>query len=258
MPWAPDNPCRSCAASDTQLPLLLPECASDCRFRIKPFVRFLASPASTWLIHRFGDPGAEYSQSDEMGGVSRKERLLVSRALRCISVLVIFTVGALYSIDGDVFHPHGNPLLYAIATSWLVSITVAFPTSAFFRLNPKLLPLARWENDGEVYDRRSVRAFRWVLLQSPLGWINPSLYLNGSRTDCNRLLGEMNGGEGVHWITGFLASILGVSYLVHDHAVYGYVMLLVRIPFDLYPIMLLRRNRGRVSRLLRRQPRTSR
>ena len=68
----------------------------------------------------------------------------------------------------------------------------------------------------------------------------------------------MNGGEGVHWITGFLASILGVSYLVHDHAVYGYVMLLVRIPFDLYPIMLLRRNRGRVSRLLRRQPRTSR
>jgi hypothetical protein len=192
-----------------------------------------------------------------MGEVSPKERLLVSRALRCLAVLVIFTVGALYSIKGDVFHPRGNPLLYAIATSWLVSITIAFPTSAFFRVNPKLLPLASWENDGEVYDRRSVRAFRWVLLQSPLGWINPSLYLSGSRTDCNRLLGEMNGGEGVHWITCFLTSILGVSYLVHDHALYGYAMLLVRIPFDLYPIMLLRRNRGRVCRLLRRQLRAS-
>ena len=63
-----------------------------------------------------------------------------------------------------------------------------FPTSAFFRVNPKLLPLARWENDGEVYDRRSVRAFRWVLLQSPLGWINPSLYLSGNRSDLDRLL----------------------------------------------------------------------
>jgi hypothetical protein len=193
-----------------------------------------------------------------MGGVSpTTERLLVLRGLRSVSLLVIFTFGALYSIDGDLFHPHGNPLLYAIAASWLVSITLAFPTSAFFRVNPKLLPLARWENDGEVYDRRSVRAFRWVLLRSPLGWINPSLYLSASRTDLTRLLKEMRGGEGVHWITCLLAGILGVLYLAGDHAVYGYVMLLVRIPFDLYPVMLLRRNRGRVSRLLRRQLCTS-
>ena len=169
-----------------------------------------------------------------MGRVSPTERLLVLRALRSVSLIVIFTVGALYSIDGDVSRPHGNPLLYAIAMSWLISIVVALPTSAFFRVNPKLLPLARWENDGEVYDRRSIRAFRWVLLQSPLSWINPNLHLSASRTDWDRLLREMNGSEGVHWITCFLASILGVSYLVADHAVYGYVMLLVRIPFDLY------------------------
>jgi hypothetical protein len=193
-----------------------------------------------------------------MGGVSpARERQLVLRGLRSVSLLVILTVGALYLVHGDLFHPHGNPLLYAIATSWLVSITVAFPTSAFFRMNPKLLPLARWEKHGEVYDRSSVRAFRWVLFHSPLGWINASLYLSGSRTDLNRLLKEMRGGEGVHWITCFLAGILGVSYLVRDHAVYGYLMLLVRIPFDLYPVMLLRGNRGRVCRLLRRQLRTS-
>jgi hypothetical protein len=46
--------------------------------------------------------------------------------------------------------------------------------------------------------------------------------------------------------------MLAISYLLHDHAVYGYVMLLVRIPFDLYPIMLQRRNRGRVWRVLER------
>jgi len=189
--------------------------------------------------------------------VSPTERLLALRALRSVSLLVIFTVGALYSIDGRVFRPHGNPLLYALAMSWLIAFAVALSASAFFRMNRTLFPLARWENDGEVYDRRSVRAFRWVLRQSPLGWINPNLHLSGSRTDWDRLLREMNAAEGVHWITCVLASLLGVSYVVGGHAVYGYVILLVRIPFDLYPIMLQRRNRGRVNRLLRRQLRAS-
>jgi hypothetical protein len=194
--------------------------------------------------------------SDEMGRLSPSDRLAPLRALRSVSLLAILTVGALYSIDGDVSRPHGNPLLYAIAMSWLISITVALPTSAIFRVHSKLLPLARWENDGEVYDRRSIRAFRWLLLQSPLGWINGNLQLR-SRHDWDRLLTEMIGSEAVHWITGSLATILGISYLVGGHGVYGYVMLLVRIPFDLYPVMLLRRNRGRVYCLLRRQQRTS-
>lgn len=184
------------------------------------------------------------------------DRLAVLRALRSVSLLAILTFGALYSIDGDVSKPHGNPLLYAIAISWLMSITIGLPASIIFRVNPKLLPLARWENDGEIYDRTSIQAFRWVLLRPPLGWINGNLQLRG-RTDWHRLLTEMKGSEAVHWITCVLASILGLSYLADGHRVYGYVLLLVRIPFDLYPVMLLRRNRGRVCRLLRRQLRTS-
>ena len=96
-----------------------------------------------------------------------------------------------------------------------------------------------------------------MLLHSPLGWINPNFPLGTSRTDCERLLREMNVSEGVHWLTCFLSSILAISFLVGDYAVYGYVMLLVRIPFDLYPIMVQRRNRGRVCRVLSRQLRTS-
>jgi hypothetical protein len=90
-----------------------------------------------------------------------------------------------------------------------------------------------------------------------LGWINPALRLGVSRTDWERLLREMNVAEGMHWLTCFLSSILAISYLVGDYAVYGYVMLLVRVPFDLYPIMLQRWNRGRVCRVLSRQLQTS-
>jgi hypothetical protein len=177
--------------------------------------------------------------------------------MRSVLLIVIFTVGALYSLGRDFYPPRGSPLIDAIAMSWLIAITFALPISAIFKVNTKLFSLARWEKEGEVYDRTSIRAFRWVLLHSPLGWINPNLHLGASRTDCERLLREMNVSEGVHWLTCFLSSILAISYLVGGYAAYGYVMLLIRVPFDLYPIMLHRRNRGRVCRVLSRQLRTS-
>jgi Glycosyl-4,4'-diaponeurosporenoate acyltransferase len=180
---------------------------------------------------------------------------VVLRAMRSVLLMVIFSVGALY-FNRRGFYPHGNPLIYAIAMSWLIAITVALPISATFKMYPGLFSLARWEKEGELYDRAGIRAFRWVLLHSPLGWINPSLHLGAGRPDCERLLREMNVSEGVHWLACFLTSILAISCLVGGYAVYGYVMLLIRVPFDLYPIMLHRRNRGRVYRVLSRQLRT--
>jgi Glycosyl-4,4'-diaponeurosporenoate acyltransferase len=124
-------------------------------------------------------------------------------------------------------------------------------------VNLKLFSLAHWEKQGKIYDRAGIRTFRWVLFHSPLGWINPNFHLRASRADCKRLLREMNSGEGVHWLTCVVTVMLAISYLLHDHAVYGYVMLLVRVPFDLYPIMLQRWNRGRVWRVLELQAASS-
>jgi hypothetical protein len=190
-----------------------------------------------------------------MGRTRQEEQGI--RALRSILMIGILTAGSVYSINGRAFPPHGNPLVYSIAISWLISITIAFVTSAlFFRANPTLFSLAHWEKQGEIYDRADIRAFRWVLFHSPLGWINANFHLRPSRADCHRLLRETNSSEGVHWLTFVLSVMLAISYLLHDHAVYGYVMLLVRIPFDLYPIMLQRWNRGRVSRVLKRPAHT--
>jgi multidrug efflux pump subunit AcrB len=179
------------------------------------------------------------------------------RAMRSSLMLVILTSGSAYSIHGRAFPPHGNPLVYSLAISWLVSLTIAIVSSAlFFRANPTLFSLAHWEKQGKIYDRAGIRAFRWVLFHSPLGWINANFHLRASRADCDRLLREMNSSEGIHWLTCVVSVMLAISYLLHDHAVYGYVMLLVRIPFDLYPIMLQRWNRGRVWRVLERAAHT--
>ena len=183
---------------------------------------------------------------------------VVLRAMRSVLLIAILTLGAVYFNRSRFYPPHGSPLLYAIALSWLIAITVAVPASIFFNVNPKRFSLARWEKEGEVYDRASIRAFRWVVLHSPVGWINSNLHLGASRTDGERLLREIHVSERVHWLTCFLTSILAITCLVRGYAVYGYVMLLIRVPFDLYPIMLQRRNRGRLCRVLSRPRRTSR
>ena len=176
--------------------------------------------------------------------------------MRSTLMMAILTAGSVYSILGRTF-PNGNPLVYSLAMSWIIGMTIAVVSSAiFFRVNPKLFSLAHWEKQGEVYDRAGIRAFRWVVFHSPLGWINPNFHLRAGRADCDRLLREMNSSEGVHWLNCVISVMLAMSYLRHDHAVYGYAMLLVRIPFDLYPIMLQRWNRGRVRRVLDRTLRT--
>jgi hypothetical protein len=175
------------------------------------------------------------------------------RALRSMIMIVILTFGSIYAIHGRAFPPHGNPLVYSIAISWLIAITIATVSSAiFFRVNPRLFSLARWEKQGEIYENAGVRAFRRVLFHSPLGWINANFHLRTGRADCDRLLRETNSSEAVHWLTCVVTVPLAISYFHHGQAVYGYAMLLVRIPFDLYPIMLQRWNRGRVRRVLER------
>lgn len=179
-------------------------------------------------------------------------------ALRSVSMIVILTSGSVYAINGRAFPPHGNPLVYSLAISWLIAITIAFATSAiFFRVNPARFSLAHWEKQGEIYHRAGIRSFRWVLFHSPLGWINGNFQLRARRGDFERLLREMNSSEAVHWLTCVATVLLAISYFRHHWPVYGYVMVVVRIPFDLYPIMLQRWNRGRVWRLLDRPAHTS-
>ena len=186
-------------------------------------------------------------------GMSQAPSTQMLRVRRSLSLIAVLTVLALYALDGDVFPPHGNPFVYAIALTWLITIVIGLGTGFIFTAaDPARFSLAPWEKDGEVYDRAGIRAFRWVLLRSGLGWINPNFYVRHSRADCERLLRATHNSEGVHWLAAAVSVVLAIWFLYDGYAVHGYVMLLARIPFDVYPIMLQRWNRGRVYRVLRR------
>jgi hypothetical protein len=58
-----------------------------------------------------------------------KQSFRVQRSLWLISIL---TVGSLYAIRGEILAPLGNPLLYALALTWLVTIAVGLGTGFIF------------------------------------------------------------------------------------------------------------------------------
>lgn len=203
-----------------------------------------------------GETFREHFPETSMSRTPRAQEVMI-RATRSVLMILILTFASVYLIHGRAFPPHGNPLVYSLAISWLISMTIAvFSSAIFFRVSPTVFSLAHWEKEGEIYECAGIRAFRWLLVHSPLGWINANFHLKAGRADCDRLLREMNSSEGVHWLTCVVLIMLATSYVFHGHAVYGYGLLLVRIPFDLYPIMLQRRNRGRVWRVSKRQSRS--
>jgi hypothetical protein len=53
------------------------------------------------------------------------------RAMRSVLLMGIFSAGAFY-FNRCGFYPHGSPLIYAIAMSWLIAITAAVPVSVIF------------------------------------------------------------------------------------------------------------------------------
>jgi hypothetical protein len=71
-------------------------------------------------------------------------------------------------------------------------------------MDPMRIRFARWEREGRVYYKVGVTAFRWLLLHTPLGWLDPKLKIDFHRSCIERLLREMNFAEGSHWIGGVI------------------------------------------------------
>jgi hypothetical protein len=46
------------------------------------------------------------------------------RGMRSVFMIAILTAGSVYTIHGRAL-PRGNPLIYSLAVSWLISITIA-------------------------------------------------------------------------------------------------------------------------------------
>ncbi len=153
----------------------------------------------------------------------------------------------------NVSDPTRHPFAFALALAWLLSaFSGALLAKIFYRQDPTQFSSWQWERDGKAYERLGLLAFRWVLLRSPLAWLNPNVRLRSGRSDFDRLLRSQRAAEGSHAVAAACTLALAAWYSSTGRAVVGLWLFAINIPLNFYPIMLQRWNRGRIKRAQRR------
>ncbi|HUL95055.1 MAG TPA: hypothetical protein VLT89_03530 [Usitatibacter sp.] len=70
--------------------------------------------------------------------------------------------------------------------------------------------LRTWERAGEVYRKLGVRQFGTLLKDTPLRFMNLTVYVSGDRRDLRRICRQVESAEAIH----FWSAILLLPYLV--------------------------------------------
>lgn len=170
-----------------------------------------------------------------------------------LSITLILSVGSVAGLISTISRPDSHPVVLAFTMSWILVLLVSAVTrDALVKMDPKRFYFARWEREGLVYSRAGTVAFRWLLLHSPLGWLDPWLRSKSHRSGLECLLREVNFAEGTHLVGGVLTLLLALGYAAAGHAGVGLAFTVLAVPIHVYPLMLQRWNRGRILRLMRR------
>jgi hypothetical protein len=109
-----------------------------------------------------------------------------------------------------------------------------------------------WERDGGAYRRLGVFRFGAALRQSPLRWLNASVYLGPGGKDLQALRRHAASAEATHfWAALLLApTIAGLGFT--GRWTMAALFLAVELLFNVYPILHLRALRGRLDAALGR------
>jgi hypothetical protein len=166
-------------------------------------------------------------------------RLILASAIIALSMVGMMTV--LRFLPGIVLAAivHWGSVMVIIMLAG--PMRLALP-EGWYRLRP-------FETSGALYRHLGVPAYKKALLRSPLN--NPWLRFKG-RSDLLKLRQDTRNTELGHGLL-FLISIPVISYAFwRGQPSLGVWMILLNIPWNIYPVMVQRYNRSRLQRLSNR------
>jgi hypothetical protein len=135
-----------------------------------------------------------------------------------------------------------------LMVSWVALVGQFVPFilgSRYYRIRP-------FEQEGQLYEKLGTCLFQVLVGRGPWTILNPTLRFSWEVAHLARLEREMRKAEGGHlvaFIAVGLAAVFAAGQGWMDAA--GW-LLLFNVPFNLYPVMLQRRNRARIQRILAR------
>ena len=142
------------------------------------------------------------------------------------------------------------------ATVWVTGFVCVGYVLGFL-LPTSYFELRRFEQSGRVYRRAGVRAIRFVGsngqgLQRLLQRIYPPWRNPHSDMSPEQWIGRTMFAERIHWSL-LLCSLPAAAWAIYlGDSVFGYVLLIANVPYNLYPIMLQRYTRAQLLRIKER------
>ena len=170
--------------------------------------------------------------------------------LKKVLLVLIVSVVHLYLLKW-VLNAFGfRSVTFALLANWLIVSWVALAGqfvsfvlgSSYYRIRP-------FEQEGHLYEKVGTRLFQKLVGRGPWTILNPTLRFSGKVAQLSDLEKEMHKAEAGHllaFLTVSLATVFAASRGWLDAV--GW-LLLFNIPFNLYPVMLQRRNRARIQRI---------
>lgn len=166
-----------------------------------------------------------------------------------ITALSVFLVS--YFID---FMGARNPV-FAFAVNWLVMTWVAILGGVLHITMP--LPasyyrIKQFESDGRLYEFLGVHIFKKLLIRSPLALLNPTIRHKGDRSALVDLESKMRDAETGHLFIFIIILLTALYTAMKGWWNFTIWLMLFNILFNVYPIMLQRYNRARLTPILER------
>lgn len=147
--------------------------------------------------------------------------------------------------------------VYGIRSPWLglfcmfyfMGIAKAAEPQLLFRMPAALRAVDLGTADSGAQHRWGVRRFGAFLRNTPLRYLNRSVYLTGRERSFSELLRKIESAEAIH----FWAAVLFTPYIAYilSRGLFAEALLfgLIQVAFNLYPILHLRLVRARLTRV---------
>lgn len=169
------------------------------------------------------------------------------RNLTKLVVIAIFLAACFFMLARVI--GYGSPWLGLLLMFYFMALA-KFAEPVFVLRLPRFLRAVQPSlPDDRLYRRLGVRGFGALLRNTPLRYLNDSVYCSAGKRSLAELQRQAESAEATH----FWAAVLFIPYIVyvgaHGLVVEAILFVAVQIVFNVYPILHLRVVRARLSKL---------
>ena len=140
-----------------------------------------------------------------------------------------------------------SPWLWLLVMFYFLGIAKVAEPIFMLRMPALLHGIRPKERSGDLYLKLGVHRFGKLLRNTPLRYLNPSVYIPRAQGDLSKLFQQTKSAEATHfWATVLFTPYIAFLFVAGQMGIAS-VFLLIQLLFNVYPILHLRIVRARLE-----------